>query len=271
MLTQPEDILCMDCGRARQGAYCSHCGQRHGRHDLSLRHVAAELLDDFTHFDARVFKTLRLLILRPGQLTVEFLAGRRTRYVPPLRLYIFISFLLFLALGLTPAKVRVVGHTTVGAAVEIQPGPPGEAGEKALEEKAQEAAKHPEVFQGHLWHRMSQVMFLLLPAFAGLLSLLHLGSKRFFVEHVIFSLHFHAFAFLLFLAMNLLALVPWKPVGTAAGFLTLGLPPYLGMAMKRVYGEPAWKVVLKGVLLTGAYLVLVIAAMAGVAIWLLRS
>lgn len=274
LATEPDASLCQDCGRVRHGAYCSHCGQRHGRHDLSLRHVASELLDDFTHWDARVFKTLRLLILRPGQLTLEFLSGRRTRYVPPLRLYIFVSFLLFLALGLTPSTVKVVGHTHVslsGEAAEAPPAPAGGSQEHALEAKAKEVAEHPEVFREHLWHWMSHVMFALLPAFAGLLALLFRRPRRYFVEHVIFALHFHSFAFLVFLASNLLGLLRWKAAGSAGGILVLGLPPYLGAAMKRVYGGPVWKIVLKGALLTAVYLVLVAAAMAGVAVWLLRG
>lgn len=277
---EPVTYHCDDCGRERFGAFCSHCGQRHGRHDLSLRHVLGELLNDFTHWDARALKTLRLLVLHPGQLTQECLKGRRTRFVPPLRLYIFLSFLLFLVLGLAPGGVKVEGRTVITGTAQAEPAPPAREAPRAaapgaedgrLEEGVRRAASHPEAFKEHMFHWFSHVMFLLLPAFAALLALLYLRSRRYFVEHVIFSIHFHCYAFLVFLTTALLNLVPWKPAGTAGGFLVLTLPPYLGFAMKRVYGGPVWKVLVKGALLTAAYLILVGAALAAVVIWLLRA
>lgn len=277
-------LHCEDCGRERVGVYCHHCGQRHGGHDLSLRHVMTEVVRDLTHWDARVLTTLRLLVLHPGQLTREFLAGRRTRYVPPLRLYIFLSFLLFLVLGLMPTQFKVQGNLTSERAAaeeevrEVAPGPPGQTeAEPPKEAKDLEAAAHkalqdPEVFLEHLIHWASHLMFVLLPLFAGLLALLFLGNRRYYVEHVIFSIHVHSFAFLLFLAEALLNLLPWKAAGSLGSWLLLALPVYLGVAMKRVYGGPTWKILLKGAVLTAVYLFLVfLAGLVTVCVLLLTS
>ncbi|HLO67672.1 MAG TPA: DUF3667 domain-containing protein [Holophaga sp.] len=277
---------CLDCGAALHGPYCSRCGQRHGKHDLRLLHVVEEMIHDLSHFDGRLLRTLRLVFLRPGQITLEYLAGRRTRYVPPFRLYIFISFVLFLLLGFSGSRSAspVVVKGGGGAVVHLGSGEAkpeaAQAGDgkihlegiphaRQLERGLQWAKEDPHAFREELLHWLSRVMFLLLPAFAALLLLAFLRSRRFFVEHVIFSLHFHAFAFTTFILQWLLELVPWGPARTASGLLVLALPVHLGLSMKRVYGGPTWKILLKGALVTAAYLILVSVALLAVLAWVL--
>jgi predicted RNA-binding Zn-ribbon protein involved in translation (DUF1610 family) len=79
--------------------FCPNCGQEN--HDLNMPfgHVVLEILEGFFHFDTKVFRTLKLLLFKPGQLTEQFIQNRRAGYVPPIRLYIFISFIFFLVLN----------------------------------------------------------------------------------------------------------------------------------------------------------------------------
>jgi hypothetical protein len=86
--------------------FCPRCGQQNHALDLSLGHVLEELLEGIFHFDGKVFRTARLLLLRPGQLTRQFLLGHRVPYVPPVRLYIFLSFVCFFLLSLQAGHER---------------------------------------------------------------------------------------------------------------------------------------------------------------------
>ncbi|WP_170172667.1 DUF3667 domain-containing protein [Hymenobacter rigui] len=92
---------CANCERPFIAAenFCPNCGQQNHALDLSFGHVAEEVLEGVFHFDSKVFRTLRLLLFAPGALTRRFWEGRRVAYVPPVRLYIFISFLFFLLLS----------------------------------------------------------------------------------------------------------------------------------------------------------------------------
>jgi len=90
---------CRNCGAPLRGEYCHHCGQREGRGDLQFAEAAGDILGDLFTWDSRFWRTLVPLIFRPGFLTAEFIAGRRARYVPPFRLYIIISFVMFLVLA----------------------------------------------------------------------------------------------------------------------------------------------------------------------------
>lgn len=81
-------IPCLNCGAPVQGVYCVACGQRSVDLDASTWHVVREALGDATDLDGRVLRTVRAVI-SPGQLTLEFLRGRRAPYVSPLKLFLF--------------------------------------------------------------------------------------------------------------------------------------------------------------------------------------
>lgn len=89
---------CENCHAQVHGLYCSQCGQSV---ESTLKYfwtVVLHLLDDIFSFDSRASRTLFPLVFRPGFLTNEYVAGRRVHYVPPLRLYLFISIVFFLTL-----------------------------------------------------------------------------------------------------------------------------------------------------------------------------
>src|SRR5438477_12154048 len=90
---------CENCGAPLTGHYCAQCGQAAIDYRRSFRHVIADVLDSFLNWDSKFFTTIALLILKPWRLTNEFLAGKRVRYVNPLRLYLLASILFFFAVN----------------------------------------------------------------------------------------------------------------------------------------------------------------------------
>ncbi|KGJ92244.1 DUF3667 domain-containing protein [Colwellia psychrerythraea] len=89
---------CENCHLPLNGPYCANCGQEA---DSKLKYfwvVIMHLLDDIFSFDSRASRTLWPLIFRPAFLTNEYFAGRRVHYVPPIRLYLFISIVFFITL-----------------------------------------------------------------------------------------------------------------------------------------------------------------------------
>ena len=115
-----------------------------------------------------------------------------------------------------------------------------------------------EEFLTELWSelllRLPTAMFLLLPVFALMLKVLYLRSRRYYVEHFIFALHYHAFAFLLFTVM-----VPLDNTFIAP-LLMLWLLLYMPLALKRVYRQGWFVTLFKwGVLGTAYSVVLAVA------------
>ncbi|MBA3881677.1 MAG: DUF3667 domain-containing protein [Chthoniobacterales bacterium] len=87
---------CENCGAALAGEYCSACGQHAIDYHRSIWRVAVDALDSFFNWDTKFLKTTGVLLTRPGKLTNDFNAGRRVRYVHPLRLYLLASIAFFL-------------------------------------------------------------------------------------------------------------------------------------------------------------------------------
>ena len=240
----PSPRRCPNCGTPLTGRYCAACGQEDHSLAVPLHRVMLDFLSDQFQFDARIWRTLHLLLFRPGRLTRDYLAGQRQRYIPPVRLYLFISIAFFLALGLLPMKlaqfntgdlrsVRVVapGAATRPAAGAKQAAPAAVTdlgayiGNSILESTQrkspvaasasgpvlawmkshlQAARSDPADFKRRFWGNMPKVLFFLIPVFALLLKVLYVFRKRFYSEHLIFALHYHSMVFFNLLVVSLL-------------------------------------------------------------------
>ncbi|WP_419943459.1 DUF3667 domain-containing protein [Candidatus Palauibacter sp.] len=120
---------CPNCGRERPESFCPQCGQSDRYYARSLGSVVVEFLREMFELDSRLFRTLKLLLFRPGSLTREFSRNRRVSFVSPVRLYIFASFAFFLLLSLVGdfGEMVVMGVTEEDREV-VLPRPPTEEG-----------------------------------------------------------------------------------------------------------------------------------------------
>ena len=99
-----------------------------------------------------------------------------------------------------------------------------------------------------LWENLPKMMFMFLPLIALVMAVLYLGSGRYYVEHLLFFLHYHAFFFLGGIVVLLLDRFGSATTGAVSGFfgtaegfviaaLVFYVPVYLFLAMRRVYGQ----------------------------------
>lgn len=275
----PEPERCPNCGAHAPRAYCPECGQAQRQYHRSLRALAGDLLDAFAGWDDKIPATFRLLVTRPGGLTQEFLAGRRMRYLPPLRLYLTTSLLLLVSLRLAVPGgrevVRVRGGDAERVATDVQIVVPGlsfgisaedvsapAADDRSLGARLQRGlrarwqelqALPPEVAAGALrtsfLSYLGTTLFLMVPVFALLCMGLWRRARLFYVEHLVFALHSHAQAML---AIALARFAPgWLALAPAAWAAA-----YQWRAVRRLYGaagESRARTAAKGVLLALAY------------------
>jgi len=275
----PKLNVCQNCETPTPGNYCPECGQDSRDHRVALRLLVVGLWNDLFTFDNRFWRSIVLLLFRPGALTNRFVAGQRIRYIPPARMYLFISLVFFFLVSAVirsglrdevvtvtnPAPAAVVAmadsiraaagntlHASTADMSGIEDSPAMDAAEE--DDGRTEATIFGREFDldekslvGAIVNLVPKGMFLLLPIFAALLALVYRRSRRKYVEHLIFSLHFHAFVFILLI---LTLATTWPPAGLVALALVY---VYLYLAMKRVYGQGWRKTWLKHFLLTNAY------------------
>lgn len=91
---------CLNCGTPLQGPHCHACGQPVKGMVRHLKSILQDFLDTIFEYDSRIWCTLVPLYLRPGHITNDFLAGKRIRYVLPIRLMFVLTVVSFLALQL---------------------------------------------------------------------------------------------------------------------------------------------------------------------------
>ncbi len=241
-LHQPIAQTCPECNTSLVGTYCHSCGERPAdAHDLSLKHFIGHGIHELTHFDSKIFRTLKTLIFAPGMLTADYLAGRKKRYVPPLRLYLVlfaISFFLYTRPGVALYDVRVFNAAyTHGNALEKNL-------ESAAEQKHISKEMLYERFNEHWQHDVSLFQLGDIVIFALILAAVN--WRRYFVEHLIFSLHTLSFALLYECVMWLYyARFGFKQNLPLIGIFMLVLFLYLWRALPRVYATSGWKTVLK--------------------------
>lgn len=285
-----EPGTCLDCGAAVTGRHCEQCGQSSGVHLLSMREVAGDVTHSLLHLDSRVWRTLRLLVRRPGQLTREFIAGRHQRYLPPFRLYLAISILFFAVSALLPgfslvrtdssgneltAPVVIEGRSGATAGSETcTPDLPPVFGvdwndslrNACLKIRADGGA----ALAGRFAATAPKLMFLFLPLMAAVALLFYWKPRRLYAEHLVLFLHNHAFAFLLILVMQIVSAITLLklPFIGVLGFINfllfLCLFYYIHRSMRVVYGEGRLKTSLKFIALVSIYFLLLgITMMAG--------
>jgi hypothetical protein len=329
----PEHPDCLNCGTELSGQYCGHCGQRARNRLISLWELLSDAFGDLLELDSRLWRTLIPLLVRPGQLTRDYLEGRRARYMPPFRMYLVLSVVFFVVAFFDPrddlsllfepepepvpeetseleeemkseaqevldelaeegliskdqakatagdadTQFTVVDSGDGGVNFKIDP----ETGDCTLDDAGFDqmptwvrkrltrerlegiceriSADGAKTFTGLLIDNIPVALIVLLPFMALILKGLYPLSRRYFVEHLLFFVHFHAFFFLimtlqiLFSRLSTLIRLP-EPIAVliivAASFY---IPVYLYKAMRHVYGQGHIMTILKYLVMSVAY------------------
>lgn len=236
------------------GRFCSRCGQEARSLEVSLLGVVAQTLDDLFSLDSRAWRTVRRLITRPGFLTIEYWNGRRARYVPPMRLYLLLSFFCFLVL-IPVNRVEMLRMDGGGDGIiqlGIQGGDEAEMAEiiAEVEQQAQETGgfggwllarvavpvlRDVPAAEAAFARRLPAIAFVLMPVLAFELMALFRRRVRYFVEHLIVALHLQSFFFVVLTVTTLLGLLVGE---TAAELLLMATVVVYGYrALRTVYWE----------------------------------
>jgi len=306
----PQPTHCENCGAQLHGRWCAQCGQPAIDYRRSFRHVIADVLESFLNWDSKFFATIGLLIVKPWRLTNEFLAGRRVRYLHPLRLYLLASVLFFLAVNqfaksahiqpgpnlksenlppeaqakLEEAQIRIDDAmakvpTVSGEPIRItdQPAkdPFGQWLEARAKEKLGEHGTKTQLFLLGFINNLPYMMLAAIPLFAVVLKLLYLRRHIYYIDHLVYALHIHTFAYLaimliVFATMGLNRTVP-NLTGVACTGLWIAFATQVFLSIRRVYRQGWFISVFKFFLGGFAYLIVLSIALTAtflITLWL---
>ena len=237
---------CAGCGAELSGQrFCGACGERKlGSDDYSLLHFFEHALHEVTSVDAKALRSAWALLARPGFLTSEFLAGRRRQYLKPMTVFVLTNaafFLISYRFGLFHTKLTGFLSGDLGSLYT-----------PLVARKAAALGLTAEQFGQRFDQIVPDIQRLLfffsMPALAAVLA--PIFRRRYFVEHLVYSTHFHAFFLLftviwlplLFIVFGLVAYAGWLApfqFFTKQGVmlpLLAGMAVYHGIAIPKVYG-----------------------------------
>jgi hypothetical protein len=254
---------CTNCG-APSSDYCVRCGERQpGHHDLSVGHFAHEVVHEFVHLDSKLFRTLRDIVIKPGFLTEEYFAGRKSRYIAPLRLFLTLFALQFVAFTFyRPAAL----YTVASMKKFDQAG----ALTKLIDRRAAKLHLTRDETEQRIderWHKNYSLLQLMnIVGVAVVLKVLH--RKRYFAEHLVFAAHFLAFSYIVALVVDwpIYAIMGFQPgpLQRAVSAATIGIMLiYLFIAQRRLYSGGGGTTAIKTVLLWGGRLAVGVLLMSG--------
>jgi len=294
---------CENCGAQLTGKYCGQCGQPAIDYRRSFRHVIVDVLDSFLNWDSKFFATLALLIVKPWRLTNDFLAGKRVRYVHPLRLYLLASILFFFAANywaksihlhpgnLSPKdraqleaelkneNIRPDARIKIERALNLSPSPspapqadekaspkPEEPGasdqgdfgpilqmgpekpstpfEKWIEARAKEKigehGTNLQLFLATLFNNLPYMMLCCIPLFALVLKILYIRRHIFYIDHLVYALHIHTFAYVAIMLIVLLTIGLKRLAPSTTGWIAilwLAFAIQIFLSIRRVYRQ----------------------------------
>lgn len=120
-LKERSEKNCLNCGEQVAGRYCQKCGQENVEVKESIWHLLMHFIEDLTHFDGKLWKTLKLLLFKPASLTRFYMDGKRATYLHPIRMYLFVSAVFFLVIftggSKSPSELKQKEDAKVAAQV----------------------------------------------------------------------------------------------------------------------------------------------------------
>ncbi len=115
----PPDGACKNCGTALTGAYCHNCGQRADEPRRVVVGLVQDFLVDTLAIDGKLARSIGLLLWRPGRLARRYLDGKRVKYSPPFRLYLFASVFFFLTSFALVGTPKPIGDAVLNGDGEV--------------------------------------------------------------------------------------------------------------------------------------------------------
>ena len=293
-LTEPPPAACLNCQQGLASPrpnFCPACGQETNLKPPTLLAFVQQFGGAYLSTEGALWCTLKLLLLQPGELTRQYLAGRRKHYVLPLRLYLTVSLVTLLLVrvlggvqvdlatvkGFDPKKADAIPIVIAGGRAGMKNGAfyctdlpawlcrrlkarvdlDGPAFQREIERFGERFAAN-----------LGAAMFVLLPSFALWLKLAYRNRRLRYTEHLVFALHLHAFWFIALAVAMAFALLDSVWLAT----LAIGaMPVYAMLALRRVYAGRFWPRLLRAAVISALYGLTLGLAMIGLVLWSLLT
>ena len=258
---------CQTCGTEANGVFCPACGEKVKREksELSFSYFIKDALEEVFNLDSKLFRTLRLLITKPGFLTIEALAGRRVRYIKPFRLFAIIVLVHFLSFNIFRSGdvfaidrfplFRLFPETQhILHSYEVKSGLDHEAFSEALNPRIKD--------------NLNIIFNFLVFGLAFCFRAIYFRSGKYYIEHLYFLFHLLSFGLIRNIAVIPLVMMDLMFLAYILSIITQ--LSYTYVALRNVYQESIPLTAVKVVVVTMGFLIMFLPSLAlatAIGIW----
>ena len=271
-MTQPEpnnNITCVSCQHEFTGTFCPNCGEKVlNRKELTVSYFLTQIIGELAFWDTKFFKTVKLLILKPGFLVREFNHGRRNLYTKPVQLFFIANLIYFFFQPVdtfnTQFVYQVSGQKYSAMALN-------QAKQKATE-RSITLEELNDIYNPKSSAYSKLFLVIMVLFFAVAVHLFNM-KKGLFYENMIYAFNFMALILLglffivayifkaVFLGVEYFVEIPLS-VNVNAWWFSLILVLYLASTLyqmqRTIYNDRHWVSILKGIGLTLSFIVCVL-------------
>lgn len=178
---------CLNCGTDVNGSYCHQCGQRvRDNSDRSLGRLIGEVLSNVFFLDNRFILSIWYLLRFPSRMTVEFLEGKRKKFISPVTLFLFLNLIYFFVNPLSDYSLSLYD--------QINSQPYSSWAKSWVEVKLQKEAlkldTYATSYQNTSDNISKSVMIINIPMIAAFVYLMAFKRRPFYFDSLIFAFHF---------------------------------------------------------------------------------
>lgn len=258
-----EEIKCKNCELLLTGKFCSNCGQKlYSQKDKSISLLLQEALHFITHFEGKLFYTLKTIYKNPGKLSIDYGEGVRQKYYKPVSLYLLliVTYLLFpLAEGMNMKLVNYETNSNLSRYISSKiknnlslNNITKEQLSEKFDEKSQKVSKF--------------LLLSLIPLSAPIFYILYFYKKRYVFDNYILLTEINIFFLLSFFILFPILLLPFIYLFKISGenvdpfygpFVLAVFGFYCVFIFNKVFNEKWWISTIKGAIFAPLFMLMI--------------
>jgi len=267
--TYRKETNCLNCGTEVTNKFCPACGQENIEIHENFFQLIREYLSDYFNYDSKILRSLVPLVTKPGFLTKEYWEGRRTNYIHPLKIFFYVTVIFALATGYLHEKYGPRMRESISGDPDLKKMDSAylaklkptdsvylTSEKKSIlvkdvtKEKFDNQRKVNKLISAidFIFINLKYVTFFLLPVYALIFKLFFRRRRKYYVDHIIFTIHLQTFFYCLFCVWaSVMYLSPFTGIGTVAFMSVAG---YMAISLRYIYGLKWWRTILNSLSIT---------------------
>ena len=193
---------CTNCEAAIEFDYCARCGQKVLKaENRSIKVLMEDFFANFFFLDNRIWRSTIYLLFKPGKISLEYLEGKRKKFLSPISLFLFVNLLYFIIDPSADYHLELIDQVKLQPYSDIAM----QMVEKEVAERGVFFYEYEALYNSKTTQLSKLFMIANVPVIALLIYISVFRIRKYYYDSLIFSFHFFTFFLLTTIVGNILA------------------------------------------------------------------